>query len=157
VSDERDRLERLASFLPAFESGFVFGTWRGGTAGADDVIQMPWFDFSEPAREFLRAIGEAGWIRPFDWPTWAATPEGAALVRDPQAIAGASPSDLERALTALVRGDRFHEGTLAAAYHSGVLEAIVRRAGALVADQGAGRAVTGAADGDRPGPPPMDG
>ena len=131
MSDERDRLERLAAFLPAFEAGFDFGTWQGGTAGADGVIQMPWFDFSPAALEFLRAVNGAGWVTPFDWRTWLATPEGRALTRDPKVIATASVEDLGRVLTALVRGNRFYDGALAGAYESGVLLAVVRRARVL--------------------------
>ena len=135
MSDDRGRLEALAAYLPAFEAGFDFGTWQGGTAGADGVIQMPWFDFSPTARDFLRAISGAGWVTPFDWPAWMATPEGRALTRDPKAVETASVEDLQRVLTGLVRGDRFHEGALAGAYESGILLAVVRRAQALL-DEG---------------------
>ncbi len=58
------------------------------------------------------------------------------LIRNPAAIAGASGEDLGRILTTLVRGDRFSEGTLANAYETGVLRAIVRRASVLATELG---------------------
>jgi len=86
---------------------------------------MPWYRFSPAADAFLRDAG--GLMEPFDWPAWLGTPEGARL-RDPAAVAGASEVDLSRLLTAIVRSDRFTEGSLAGAYDSGLLIAILRRA-----------------------------
>lgn len=126
------RLGRLAAHRSEFEAGFDFGTWRGGSANADGVIQMPWFDFSPEATAFLDDVRGSGWIEAFDWPAWVAMPEGRALTRDPDAIARASAEDLSRILTALIRGDRFSEGALAHAYESGVLLAVVRRAAVLL-------------------------
>ena len=121
-----DRLRRLAGHLEAFEStDFSFGEWEPSRTDAGGRTSMPWYRFSPAADAFLRDAG--GLMEPFDWPAWLGTPEGARL-RDPAAVAGASEVDLSRLLTAIVRSDRFTEGSLAGAYDSGLLIAILRRA-----------------------------
>jgi hypothetical protein len=61
-------------------------------------------------------------------------PEGQALLGHPEAIASASAHDLRRLLTVYVRSERFGDGTLEAAFASGMLAAIIRRAGVLAAE-----------------------
>jgi hypothetical protein len=70
----------------------------------------------------------------FDWPTWARTAEAQALWKDPAAMASATPDQLARFLTALVRSERFSEGTLEDAHESVLLARIACRAAALAAE-----------------------
>ncbi len=128
-----DRLRRLAAHLPAFQApGFTFGAWEPSRTRDDGVIELGWYRFSPAADAFLRDL--AGWVTPFDWPTWATGEVGHSLLRDPDAVASASADNLGKLLTSVVRGDRFSEGTLAWAYESGLLTAILRRADALAAE-----------------------
>jgi Family of unknown function (DUF6508) len=121
-----DRLRRLAAHLPAFESpDFSFGEWVQPWTDAEGRTHMPWYRVSPAADAFLRDAGEL--VQPFDWPAWLRTPEGDRL-RDPAAVAAASQADLGRLLTAILRSDRFTEGSLAGAFESGLLTAILRRA-----------------------------
>ncbi len=59
-----------------------------------------------------------------------------ALLEDPAAVASASAEDLGRMLTALVRSERFGDGTLEAAFERGILTAIARRAAELARPAG---------------------
>lgn len=128
-----DRLEALAAFLPIFEApGFVFATWGGGEEVEPGVHQMPYCSLSTEALRFLDAAYQAGWVVPgFDWSEWAGTPEGEALLAGPQGLAQATPEQLARVLTVLIRLDRFSEGRLLEAYRTGYLTAILRRAAEL--------------------------
>ena len=128
----RDRLQLLARHLEAFESpGFSFGAWEPSRTDADGLTHLGWYRFSPAAEAFLADVRAGGWVTPFDWPAWLASPEGQALTHGPQAVVGASAEDLERLLTAIVRSDRFTEGSLAGAFESGVLGAVMRRASDL--------------------------
>lgn len=121
-----DRLPRLAAHLPAFESpAFSFGEWVPPWTDAEGRTHMPWYRVSPAAEAFLRDA--AALVQPFDWQAWLRTPAGDRL-RDPAAVAEASEADLGRLLTAILRSDRFTEGSLAGAYESGLLTAILRRA-----------------------------
>lgn len=132
----RDRLLALAAFEEAFASpGLAFGRWVVSEPDADGVTQMPWYDYGETADAFRRAAGANGWVVDFDWMTWASSPEGRRLILNPGLVAQASALDLEKLLTACIRGDRFMEGNLAGAFDSGMLLAIVRRAGVLAGRQ----------------------
>jgi hypothetical protein len=53
----------------------------------------------------------------FDWMSWA----GADRLRTGEEVAAASLVDVLRLITASVRGERFSDGTIAAALTSGVL------------------------------------
>jgi hypothetical protein len=124
-----ERLRRLASHLDAFEApGFTFGEWEPSRTDAQGRTSLPWFRFSPAAEAFRRDA--AALVEPFDWPAWLRTPAGSRL-RDPEAVADADAADLGRLLTAILRSDRFTEGSLAGAHESGLLTAILRRAKAL--------------------------
>jgi hypothetical protein len=115
--------------LPRLESGdFDFGRWAGGERQADGSILMPYYDFSRDALDLIGALP----VTVFPWPEWTQTDEARALLADHARIAHATPQQLVKLTTALVRGDRFGEGTLASAWGSGLLMAIVRRAAAIV-------------------------
>lgn len=131
--DLRPRLQALARHRAVFEApGFRFGDWEPSWTDDSGVIHLGWYRFSEGAEAFLRDA--SGWVQPFDWMTWSASPEGRALLGDPAAVSRATPEQLGRLLTAYVRGERFGDGTLAAAFDSGMLTAIVRRAEVLSTD-----------------------
>jgi hypothetical protein len=83
--------------------------------------------------EYLSSGARAGWVVVgFDWMTWLQTEEGAALRDRPEALASASPDELAKLLTAIIRSDRFVEGSIVGAFESGLLVRIARRASALL-------------------------
>lgn len=134
ASDEvRGWLRRLARHLSAFEAQeFRFGSWVRSRQTDDGAIVMGWYE-PGPEAEALLADARA-MITPFDWPAWASGPEGQALLGHPEAVASASADDLRKLLTVYVRSERFGDGTLEAAFASGMLTAITRRAGVLGAE-----------------------
>lgn len=95
------------------------------------MIRMPWLQYSSAINRFVDEMYRLGWVVPFNWSQWAASPEGRRLLWDPEAIASASVEDLARIITTIVREDRFSEGALDDAFECGVLTAIARRAGEL--------------------------
>ena len=131
--DDRARLRIIAETLPMLESPeFTAGAWHDSERMADGKLSMPWFELSSEAEVFTRAVGEAGLLQVgFAWPDWAGTPEAGALRTDRQALARATPDQLGKLLTMLIREDRFSEGALAASFESGLIAAIARRARAL--------------------------
>ena len=122
-------LDDLAAFLPLVQdSGFVFGTSEGGEEVEPGTFTMPWFSMSEPARRLVETSYENGWVlADFDWPEWMGTAEARRLRDDRTALALASIEQVARLLTVLIRQDRFVEGTLAEAFETGLLTAILRR------------------------------
>jgi hypothetical protein len=123
----------LASFADDFtRPPGAFGEWRGGQRGDDGAIQMPWVEYADWIDRFVRACSAGGWVRPdIDWPRWLQTPAAERLRTDPAALATASVRDLACLLTAIVRSDRFSEGSLLGACESGFVERITRRAAEL--------------------------
>lgn len=132
--DLADRLRPLAGLVPILESPDAdFGHWDLPPP-RDGRQSLGWFEFGPAGEAFRAAVGEGGWIvYGFDWGTWLQTPEGQALRDDRTAVAGATPDQLARLLTAIIRSDRFVEGSIAGAYESGLLLAIARRAAAMLA------------------------
>jgi len=93
---------------------------------------------SPPATYAPEALGD-GLLQPgFDWPTWANTPEAQALRNDPDVLAAATPDQLGKLLTAVIREDRFNEGALGDSFESGFIAAIARRAKALAEEAPSG-------------------
>jgi Family of unknown function (DUF6508) len=82
----------------------------------------------------LRALADLGPVLEapgFDWRSWLESGEGSAL-RTPVAVAGATQEQLAKLLTAIIRSDRFVEGSMEGAFESGLLAAICRRAAMLL-------------------------
>lgn len=130
--DLRRRLATVAATLPTLEApGFVAGRWHDAERMEDGVWSMPWFELGDEAMAVVRAIAGAGFVQPFDWMAWAPTPEAVALRNDRAALAAATPDQLQKLLTMLVREDRFSEGSLAESFESGLIAAIARRAKVL--------------------------
>lgn len=128
------RLRALARHRSVFaQPGFSFGEWVGAGTNADGTLSLGWFELSEAAEAFRRDVA-AGWIVPFDWRAWMATPEATALMEDHARVATASPEELSRLLTAIVRSDRFSEGSMAGAFESGLIPAILERAEVLAGE-----------------------
>ena len=72
-----------------------------------------------------------GWIQDFGWGGWKDGAEAESFRTDPEAFNQATPEQLSRLLTCLIRGDRFCEGYLSSSYEAGLLVPILRRAAAL--------------------------
>lgn len=127
-----ERLRRLGGHLATLESpAFSFGDWEVSGPDASGVTQMPWYRFSPGAEAVLRDARAL--MVPFDWSTWLGSPEGRRF-HEPDRVATASAEDLPRLVTAIVRSERFGEGSIAGAYESGLLTAIARRAAELARD-----------------------
>ena len=124
------QLQDLARFAPIFSaSTFKFAECQDpppGISGDTDRLRTP------DAAKFVRAARDPGWLISFDWFGWTKTQEGKDLTERPDRIASASQDELAKALTALMRDDRFHQGRLEGAFESGVLTAIVQRAESLL-------------------------
>jgi hypothetical protein len=91
---------------------------------------------SAAANAFLDDAIAAGWVRPFDWVVWQTTAEGRGLLFDQSSIAGASADQLSKVLTTCFRKDRFADGTLLAAFESGLMKAVAGRAVVLLGEGG---------------------
>ena len=133
-----ERLRVLASVLPALEAPDAdFGHWELPPP-RDGIGSLGWFEFGPTAEVWRAAVAAGDWINfGFDWRTWFAGDDGRSLRDDPGAIATATPDQLAWLLTAIIRSDRFTEGSIAGAFESGLLAAISRRARALL-DNAAG-------------------
>ena len=139
---DRDRLRALADLAPALEATDAgFGKWVVPPP-RDGIQSLGWFELGPVGEAWRAAVGAGGWIQGgFDWGAWLATDTGRALRDDPAALAAATIDDLGHLLTAIVRSDRFTEGSINGAFESGLLARIARRAAGLLA--AADRSVAG--------------
>ncbi|MEA2546862.1 MAG: hypothetical protein QOI09_2135 [Chloroflexota bacterium] len=128
-----DRLGALAQVLPILEASDAdFGHWELPPP-RDGVHSLGWFEFGPTAEAWRAAVARGDWIVVgFDWRTWLGTPEGGALHDEPDAIASATPEQIAWLVTAIVRSDRFVEGSIEGAFDSGLLARISRRAAVLL-------------------------
>ncbi len=128
-------LRILAGWADTFARRGSIGHWEGGETDAAGVIHLSWFEYSDEINRFVTEMYQAELVRPVDWMQWSRTPEGQRLIADPAEIAGATQEDLVYLLTTILRGERFSDGEIAAAYERGTLLAIAERAGALLASE----------------------
>lgn len=128
----RDRLAAIGAFVEELEApDFDAGVWHDSERRGD-VTTMPWFELSPRGAAFVAALAGI-MIVGFDWMAWAGTPEARRFKDDHRAIDSATPEQLARLATALVRQDRFSEGAHAEMFENGMMLAVARRAAALAA------------------------
>lgn len=128
-----ERLQALADVLPLLEAPDAdFGRWVLPPP-RDGVHSLGWFESGPTAEAWRAAVTTGSWIVVgFDWRTWLAGDDGRTLRDDPDAIGAATPDQLAWLLTAIVRSDRFVEGSIVGAFESGLLAGISRRARDLI-------------------------
>ncbi|MEU7764432.1 DUF6508 domain-containing protein [Nocardia sp. NPDC049190] len=95
--------------------------WR--FENSDGSLSMPYVDYSDAIQRMIQAIYEVHAIVGFPWMKWdleSAYPGGRGLDTAPVA-------DAARVLTAVVRGERFSDGTILAALGDGTLRSALQR------------------------------
>lgn len=106
-------------------------TWAGGQTititGADGgqrpVMQMPYPVYSDAMERLLGVIGELGLVVPFEWMQW----DGVERYRGGAGMAAAPVGDAVRMITAVVRSERFCDGSIEGAWQDGTLPAALAR------------------------------
>ena len=68
----REGIERVLSFMPLFEPGYEgeLYTWTPSRKQDDGTWNMPYVTYSQEVLRFLKALGYAGFITPYDWGSW---------------------------------------------------------------------------------------
>ena len=90
-----------------------FATWSGGSDG-----QLPYPVYPRPVEELRERIGELGIVVAFDWMDW----DGVRRYKDDPASLQAAPvTDAVRLLIAILRSERFTDGSIEGALHSAVI------------------------------------
>lgn len=130
------QMKSLTQFLSDFEkAGFVAGQDSDLERNPDGSFNAYYVTYTARVLEFEQAAYKHKWVLPnFDWSEWIQTAEPKRLRDDPEALAKATPHQLAKLLTVLIRQDRFCEGALLDAFSSGLMLRIVRRIAALAQD-----------------------
>lgn len=120
----------LEAALTALETDEAPMTWDGGESrtaivdGEEHVVTtMPYAVYSESAERLRRALPAVGAVFVYDWISWPRLngyPGGAGLDAAPV-------TDAVRLATAVLRSERFTEGSYGGAIADGLVAAIVRR------------------------------
>jgi hypothetical protein len=106
-----ERWDSLAAAVAAVEAAPPGGhvTWAGGERLADGSTSMPYPVYGEEVERLRGALGGVGAVVVFAWPEWLRGREW-----DAESVATAPVADAARLVTALLRAERFGEGTIAA-------------------------------------------
>jgi hypothetical protein len=130
------QLRALARYLPALERpDFHAGAFAPVQKTESGALIMPYVVYSDVVDDLVKTAYEHGCVLTgFRWAEWAHAAEAQALCHDPSKLARATPEQLLRLLTAIIRQDRFCEGVLLHAFEMGLMLGIVRRAAAILED-----------------------
>ncbi|WP_417628277.1 DUF6508 domain-containing protein [Pararhodobacter aggregans] len=131
--NDREALAAMAAFLPRLKAnGASFGEFVEPKKIRDRTYTMPYWRSCDLADDFVEMAYREGWVQKVDWVAWAATATGRSLLHQPGAVEDADLAQLRYLITALIRKDRFVDGTLVAAFESGLLLRVAARADALL-------------------------
>ena len=123
AAPEADLVRLRAAVAAVEETDGPLAGCRGGQPGADGVLQWPYPVYAPAVEELLAALARVGAVPVFDWAQW----DGRSRLRSADDVAAAPLADVARFLTTLVRGERFADGTVAAALDDGRLPTAARR------------------------------
>lgn len=106
-------------------------TWGGGEVvdtivvdGVEQpVIQMHYVVYSDAVNELVQYLYRLGLIVPFNWGAW----DGSRRYWAGYGMAEAPVADAVRLITAIVRADRFYDGTIGVSIDDGTLPAALDR------------------------------
>ena len=122
--------DELAGALRAVEGESRHATWHGGEQvvtvvdGVERVAtQAPYPVYTDAVERFRAALMGVGAFVAFRWMHW----DGRERYRHAADVATAPPADVVRLVSAIVRSERFGDGSIAAAMDSGLLTAAARR------------------------------
>lgn len=133
--DDRVALAAMAAFLPRLmQPGISVGKLVAPGKGPDGTWSMPYWAYSDLVSDFVDMAYRTGWVECPDWVAWSDTADGRRLLSEQDAVAGADLDQLRCLVTALIRKDRFCDGTLAEAFDAGLVLRVVARAQQLLAE-----------------------
>lgn len=123
--------EQATELRRALDGETSFAEWAGGdvigttSVGGEDkpVIQVPYPEYTPAVERLRRAIGASGLVVPYDWMRW----DGLDRYQEPADLADAPAVDAARLIVAIVRSERFSDGSILSALQRGLLQAALRR------------------------------
>lgn len=115
--------EELFKLNEQLKQASSFGKMQGGEKIEENVSTFPYWEQSKLTRQFVKFLYDKNMLPSFDWPDWQ---EGKELLRqkDPN-FANLDTITLCKLLTAIIRADRFSDGTLVGMLKKGVIKRIV--------------------------------
>ena len=116
-----ERWAELWEAVAALDAEDDHGQWAG--ASERGQLQLPYVVYSEAVERTSSCIFALGASLPFDWPTW----DGLRRYPGGRGLEAAPVAEAVRMVTAVVRADRFSEGTILAALGDGTLAAAIGR------------------------------
>ena len=87
------------------------------------VFHVPYAVYTDATERVLDAYRALGIIVPFAWPEW----EGITRYRGPTALDNAPVADAVRMMTAIIRSERYSEGSIGGSLEDGTMFAALRR------------------------------
>jgi|GEM_PF-1179354 len=133
TSEMWDEIRRALAGVEALpEDGYCI--WHGGRQ-LDGSLVLPWAEYVREVERLLNAMRRAGLVVPFAWPDW----DGIERHRGGKAMAEAPVEDAVRMVTAVLRSERFTDGSIGGALQDDTLPAAVRRLLAWSGDPGRSR------------------
>jgi len=97
------------------------------------IFTAPYCELDPDAQRFIEEAYRLRWVLPgFDWSAWSKTAEAHALQNPGETLTLASPQQLEKLVTMLMRQEHWSEGSLLEAFNAGLLIAIVKRMATLI-------------------------
>jgi O-acetyl-ADP-ribose deacetylase len=122
----QEGIRRVLEFLPLFEEGYDGELYKWVTfKEQNEVMQMPYVDYSPEVLRFRSALGSSGFIQPYDWMAWQE--EASRYVNEPDLLKTAGLETLRKLFTLHVRRDRFVEGHFSEMIDTGHIRALLHR------------------------------
>ena len=118
-----ESIKKILTFSPYFLSNNNFGEWKG-SENKDRINTIPHLIYADKVSEFIEVLHSTNFIISFNWSKWD---EGKKIISDVKLIKVVDLLTLRKLITAIVRNDRFCEGTLLNAIEDGIIQIVLKR------------------------------
>ncbi len=120
----KDDWAKLFNIIPKIEEADSFGKMAGGNEISPGTVQIPYWDWADTTKSFVKIAYELNLVLNFDWGEW---PEGKAMLQNKsQDFNGIDLITLCKLLTTIIRADRFNDGYLIGRFENGTILKIIK-------------------------------
>ena len=136
-TSSKNRLSRMATLATAFRNNASDGhALQNAQQISSDSDAPSHIMSSKVGEKFYKLCYADLWVdSDFPWIEWMDTPEANLLFADRVALQMASEVQISQMITAIIRGDRFSDGTLERAYDTGLIPSLFQRVKVLAGMQ----------------------
>lgn len=118
-----ESIQKILDYLPYFSNKNTFGQWKSNEV-QDNISTFPHLSYSKRVLEFKKLLYDTNFTVIFDWGSWN---KGREIMNNKDRIMQSDLLTLRMLITAILRNERFNEGSLLSRIEDKTIQTILVR------------------------------